>query len=57
MHFSQYLSAVEGEYARIYVYDAYSQLFYIVGEGGPAEYMQPGSGYWIYMTDSGYIVP
>ena len=56
MPFSQYLSAVEGKYARIYAYDAYVQRFYLLGPGGPT-YMHPGSGYWIYMTDDGYIVP
>ena len=56
MHFSQYLSAVEGKYARIYAYDANGQRFYIVGEGGP-ENMLPGLGYWIYILVAGYIVP
>ena len=56
MPVSQYLSAVEGKYARIYGYDAYNQYFYLVGPGGRND-MEPGAGYWIYMTDGGYIVP
>lgn len=51
---AEYLAGIAGNYVIIYGYDAGG--FFIAGAPGH-EYLQPGLGYWIAMTESGTIYP
>jgi len=51
---TDYLESIEGKYNIIYGYA--DGGFFAVGAQGH-ELMQPGQGYWIYMTEPGTIIP
>jgi uncharacterized repeat protein (TIGR01451 family) len=53
---SVYLAAVADDYHIVYGYDAATDLYFQVGTPGH-EFMQPGLGYWIAMTDEGTVYP
>ena len=50
---AEYLAGIAGNYVIIYGYDA---GFFIAGAPGH-EYLEPGLGYWIAMTEPGTIYP
>jgi len=51
---TDYLESIDGKYTVIYGYNAAADTYVTVKK---TDYLQPGYGYWIAITEAGTIYP